>query len=207
MFSHRLVPIVWAFDHGGMLALARAAAPILVSSIAFLLYFRIDIFLLKVMRSDETVGLYNAAYAMVWPLTIVPMLYAQSVYPRISSASASRRSALYRDALLITGGYGILMVSGIALFGRSVFLQIVGSQYASYAPLLIVFAGAFALYGLAHTSFYLLYSRGRYGAVVATTLMGTLFTWGPTCCLSQPSASWAQPQRRSSPRSSRSACS
>jgi O-antigen/teichoic acid export membrane protein len=178
VFSHRLVPIVWDFDRIRIFSLARDAAPILVSSIAFLLYFRIDIFLLKVMRSDEAVGLYNAAYAMVWPLTIVPMLYAQSVYPRFSSASASRRSALYRDALLISAGYGILIVGGIALFGRSVFLQIVGSQYASSASLLIVFAGAFAVYGLAHTSFYLLYSRARYGAVVATTLMGILFNVG-----------------------------
>ena len=178
VLARRLVPIVWVLDRGEILALARAAVPILVSSIAFLLYFRIDILLLKVMRSEGEVGLYGAAYAMVWPLTIVPMLYAQSVYPRFSSADAARRSALYRDALFIAGAYGVLVLGGVALFGRSVFLQIVGDQYAEAAPLLVVFAAAFALYGLSHTSFYLLYSRARYGAVVTTTFLGIAFNVG-----------------------------
>lgn len=89
--------VAWAYvkvsraRHEGPLAvslpavrsLARECAPFLLSTIATIIYMKVDIVMLGYFRSDAEVGVYALAQKLSEVLYIVPVVIIESVYPAL----------------------------------------------------------------------------------------------------------------------------
>ena len=58
------------------------------------IYFWIDSVMLSFMKGDEVVGWYNAAYRLVFVLTIIPSVYFTSAFPAMSKSYVNSRESL-----------------------------------------------------------------------------------------------------------------
>lgn len=103
------------------------------------LYSRIDIVMLSVMRPIQEAGLYSAAYTFIDILDMVPGILAASIFPTLSVLAMSDRIS-FVNLCQRTVRYLILaalplMISGF-LIGPELILLVFGSDYHAAAPVL-----------------------------------------------------------------------
>ncbi|MDE3076070.1 MAG: oligosaccharide flippase family protein, partial [Chloroflexota bacterium] len=87
-----------AFHWDGRLArhLVAGAYPIMLNQLLVVLFFRVDVPILRAVRSNQEVGLYGTAYKFVDAMRIVPPAFIQAVFPILSRQALSRRESLQR---------------------------------------------------------------------------------------------------------------
>lgn len=172
--------------------LLRQAAPFALMLLASGLYFRMDIFILKRMRSPEETGLYEAAWRPVNELMTLGHLIAASFFPRLVSLALSDARAFKRltaKAVVI-----LLVLGGVAGAVGSVFSDALirvayGRDFASSAWLLRIVCGCLAAYLPACALTFAIVATGRswfwttllvMKAAVSITLHLLLVpSWGP----------------------------
>jgi O-antigen/teichoic acid export membrane protein len=94
----------------------REVLPLGVAIVASLIYFKIDVPLLRTLRGDEEVGLYNAAYKLLENLSVIPSVLLAATFPALSqtvdqdphAAVKLHRTTLY--ALMGAGGVAVLVL-------------------------------------------------------------------------------------------------
>lgn len=64
--------------------LIKEAAPFSMTIFVGVLYLKIDVVMLSMMKGDAVVGWYNAACTIIYSLLIIPNLYIQSIFPLMS---------------------------------------------------------------------------------------------------------------------------
>lgn len=63
----------------------KHAWPLGTTSVFFIIYFKIDIVMLSLMKSDLDVGLYGAAFRLSEVLIVFPLIFMSSIFPVLSS--------------------------------------------------------------------------------------------------------------------------
>lgn len=86
LFSRRLVRIRLAFEFDIWKRIIKETWPIALSIAFNLVYFKIDTVILSLYHSEETVGIYGAAYKVLEVLTTVPAMFAGLVLPLLTAA-------------------------------------------------------------------------------------------------------------------------
>ncbi|MBI3115167.1 MAG: flippase [Candidatus Kerfeldbacteria bacterium] len=168
-----------AFDRPYWGYLLRETAPVAISVVLNLIYFRIDTILLSVFRTTEEVGLYGASYKVLEILNTFPIMFVGLMLPLFTQAFAldhARFRALYQrafDALFM----GVLpLVVGGWLLAEPMLVFIGGSQYAPAAPifqLLLIAVGFLYLNALSgHTITIIHKQRQMVWAYLAVALVG-----------------------------------
>lgn len=93
---------------------------------------QIDQVMLSFMVGDAAVGLYSAAYRIVFTLNFIPMMFISAIYPVTSRLYLSSRDSLREVVersfkyLLITG---LVMVVLLTSFGDYIIFHIFGEEY------------------------------------------------------------------------------
>ncbi len=107
-------------------ALVRSTAPFAVFSVLTVLYLRIDVVLLAVLKSSHELGLYQAPVRLVTALLILPDALAAVLLTR-GARTAGRPGSGSREEQLLTVGIplGLLLAGVCAVAGR----QILGLSY------------------------------------------------------------------------------
>lgn len=112
-------------------SLLKDAWPLLLSTIAIIIYTRIDLILIKDMVGDHEAGVYSAAVRLVEAWYFIPVVVANSLFPAILSAKNveqefyyTRLQGLYRLIVFLGIGITILMYISsdllvIKLFGQN----------------------------------------------------------------------------------------
>lgn len=123
------------------------ALPFCMTSIVGVIYLRIDIVMLSVMKGDAAVGWYNAAFMIVHTLIIIPSILSYAVFPVMSRFFISSKDTLKATiekfakylfiialpimiVLIILANEIILIVYGSAFVNSIIILQIL-SLYIS----------------------------------------------------------------------------
>lgn len=94
----------------------REVLPLGFAIVASLIYFKIDVPMLRVLRGDVDVGLYNAAYKILENMSIVPAILMAATFPALSQtvasdpAAAARLHRTTRNILLLAGLSGALVL-------------------------------------------------------------------------------------------------
>jgi len=110
----------------------KKALPFGLSGIFITIYYRIDSVMLSLMKGNDVVGWYNAAYKLVFVLSFIPVIFFSSVFPVMSKYYKSSRELLkltfeksFKYLLIVAVPIGV----GTTILSDRIILLIFGTEY------------------------------------------------------------------------------
>ncbi|MFC2161148.1 flippase [Acidobacteriota bacterium] len=123
----------------------KEAWPLATSSVFFIIYFRIDIVMLSLIKDDLDVGIYGAAYRISEILILFPMIFMSAVFPVLSSYFKNSKSSFqkaYEKSTKFLFSLALLLALVTMLLARKFIFLMYGEGYeASVVPLQILVWG------------------------------------------------------------------
>ena len=123
----------------------KEALPFALTGIFGMVFFRVDIVMLSVMKGDAVTGWYSAACNIIFALMVIPIIYGIAIFPVLSKYYGSARSSFDKVGtlsfkFLLMAGLPISV--GISLLAEKIIQLVYGSAYinSSYALQIIVWA-------------------------------------------------------------------
>jgi len=160
--------------------IVREAWPFALSSIFVSIYFWVDSVMLSYMKGDEVVGIYNAAYRLVYVLLFIPSIYFATIYPVLSRMYLESKEDLkfaYNRSLKYFAVLGIFIGVVTVLFSREVVLLIYGKAYEASIPALKILIWAVVFSFMAHSTLYTLNSINRQIIYTKATALGAILNF------------------------------
>jgi len=155
-FSRKFVKPRFEIDFGLWRYLFKEALPLVLSSVIWVIYHRIDVVMLSMMMGDAEVGLYSAAYKLCEPLSLIPGALMISLFPVMSASFKTSRGRLeqscrlsFKYLLIIT----LPIAIGVSLLSDKIIMMIYDTEFAGSAialKILIwgpIFASGNAIFG------------------------------------------------------------
>jgi O-antigen/teichoic acid export membrane protein len=144
--------------------LLKEAFPIALSSVIWIIYFRIDVVMLSLMIGDASVGIYSAAYTLSEPLYLIPYAVTVSLFPIMSASFKSSKERLMhvcklgiRYLLIIT----LPIAIGTMLIADKIIFLIYGVAFAGSATALQILIWTLVFTSINIVLLYLLTSVGK----------------------------------------------
>ena len=155
--------------------LLKNSLPLLFSTIAIMIYMKIDQIMLKELVGPTSVGIYSAAVKLCEAWYQFPVLVAGSYYPAIIGAKVNN-SELYNSYLqklysfLVWGAIAIAIPT--TLFSDWIIHNLYGNEFAKSVVILQIYAWAsvFVFMGVANHKWLLIENCQKY--ILLTTLLG-----------------------------------
>ena len=140
--------------------------PLILSSIAIMVYMRIDQVMIKEMLNARAVGLYSAAVKLSEVWYFVPMIITNSLFPAIVNAKKQSEELYYKRLQRL---YTLMIWIAIAIVLPMVFFSdwiincLYGSAYneASSVLKIYVWAGVFVFLGVASSQYLIVQNYTR----------------------------------------------
>jgi O-antigen/teichoic acid export membrane protein len=161
IYRARRLPILgWRFSTSTSIDLMRDAWPLMFSSMAIMVYMRIDQVMIKEMLDSVALGNYAAAiqFSEVW--YFVPMAVSTSLFPAIISGREMNKE-LYYERLQKLYEFMVWIAVAIAilttLLADPLIRALLGSQFAPAASVLKIhiWAGVFVFLGVSSGKWFL----------------------------------------------------
>ena len=128
----------------------KEAWPLGTTSVFFIIYFRIDIVMLSLIRGDPDVGIYGAAFRISEILTLFPMIFMSAIFPVLSSYFKNSKSSFkkaYEKSVKFLFSLALLLALLTMLFAKKIIFLVYGEGYeGSVAALQILVWGTALLY-------------------------------------------------------------
>lgn len=143
----------WKVDKNVICDLLTASWPLMLGSIASLIYMKVDQVMIGKMLNDTDVGIYYAAVKLSETWYFIPTVIATSVYPAILNAKR-KSEEVYKQRLQILFDFstwmGMTISVLICIFSPWIIKIMYGSDYAASAAILSVhiWSGVFVFSGL-----------------------------------------------------------
>lgn len=105
-----------------------------VSSILVVIYFYIDSVMLSVMVDNTAVGIYNAAYKLIFVLMFLPNVFLTSIFPLMSQHYESNRELLkieYEKSVKYLFAVAMFCFIFVLVFADKIIYIIYGSGYTA----------------------------------------------------------------------------
>lgn len=110
----------------------KESIPFWITNAFMMIYFKIDMIMLSVMKGDATVGWYAASYTLIDALTFIPVVLMSVMYPVFSRLYINNENALnlaieklYKILILISIPVGI----GTTVLAEKIIVFIYGIEY------------------------------------------------------------------------------
>lgn len=139
-------------------SLIKESWPIIFSSVATILYMRIDQIMLGWISGDTAVGIYSAAVKMSEVFHFIPLAFSISLFPNLFKnhdvdLSITRQKWQTFYDMNIMAAYGIIFLG--LLFAKKVILVLFGEAFSGSASILIVhlWSCIFIFLGLARANY------------------------------------------------------
>lgn len=106
--------------------------PLMINSLLSTMFFRVDTLLLKPLKGDAVTGTYNAAYAYLNALGIIPAYFTMAIFPLMSRFAAQGRDSLMRAYVL---SLRLLLMAALPItacvpfIARELILLLGGAEY------------------------------------------------------------------------------
>lgn len=110
--SRRLIQITLAWDGGLIKKLIKESFPLALSGYLTLLYYRIDVLMLSMMKGFSAVGYYSAATRLTESLDIIASALMISLFPLLSHAFKEDRQKFER---LTAKAFRTLLLAGLPI--------------------------------------------------------------------------------------------
>lgn len=123
----------WKFNQSLAIRLLKKSWPLILSSIAAILYIRIDQIMIKYMLDNASIGYYAAAVRIFETWFFIPTIVVTSLLPAIVN-SKQKSKALYMDRFQqlydLVAGLAVMITIIMFLFSGNIVHFILGSQYS-----------------------------------------------------------------------------
>jgi len=175
LYSKKQSFLRWKFNFGIARELLRNSWPLVFSSIASIIYLKIDVVMLGNMLSGRDVGVYSAAVRISELLYFIPTIVTATLLPSIVRAHATNRSYLYTRMQLLFDGLAIYCYLSIVIFyvlSDWIVMTLYGRDYfeAAFILKLHVFALIFVSSGVARNK--LLIAENKTVFIMVATCLG-----------------------------------
>lgn len=100
LFSRKFVRPSFTIDFGLWRYLLKECLPLALTSVIVIIYYRIDVIMLSIMKGDVAVGIYSAAYRLCDPFSLIPHALMMSLFPLMSRYFKSSEDKLIRTYTL-----------------------------------------------------------------------------------------------------------
>jgi O-antigen/teichoic acid export membrane protein len=135
IFSRRFVHLSLSFNSAEWKKIILRAWPIAVSIIFNLIYLRGDLFTMSLVRTQEEVGLYGAAFRIIDVLNTIPFMVMGVILPLLTSAWSRRDKPQFEKHLQL--GFDIMaflsvpLALGGAVLSTPLIKLLGGSEFAA----------------------------------------------------------------------------
>ncbi|MAF20587.1 MAG: hypothetical protein CMI55_02810 [Parcubacteria group bacterium] len=139
VFSQKYIPISFQFDFSFWRSLLKKSLPLGLAAIFVLLYFKLDIIMLSLMKPPADVGVYNLAYKILESLLFFPAMFVGLVMPLMSKYAFSVRKKfeeITQKALDILLIFIAPMVIGTFFLSPKIIVLIAGPEFILSAGVL-----------------------------------------------------------------------
>jgi len=130
------------YDHRYCSTILKEGMAFVFTAAFVVMYFKIDSVMLSLMKGDDAVGYYTAAYNIIIAFMVFPAIMAKVIYPSLSKdyfRSQEAYRGLLKKTLLFAVLLGAASVVGVCLFARSIILLLYGAAFVgAVGPLRIL---------------------------------------------------------------------
>jgi PST family polysaccharide transporter len=147
----------WHFSKRRAVLLLKQSWPVIFSGMAIMVYMRLDMVMLKMMKGDYAVGLYSAATRISEVWYFIPMAIVSSVSPAIMNVkdNAELFYGRLRKLFSLMTMTACIIGSIVALSSHAIVRILYSTSYSGAAPVLAVhvWASVFVFLGVAQAPF------------------------------------------------------
>jgi polysaccharide transporter, PST family len=149
----------WRFERALARELLQASWPLILSSIAIIIYMRIDQVMLGEMVGDRAVGIYSAATRISELWYFIPTAIVSSIFPSIIESKKSGEGAYYgqiQTMFDLVTALALFIIIPVSLFSGTLVRLLYTDAYASAGPILAVhiWSALFVFVGVAQSSWH-----------------------------------------------------
>jgi len=144
----------WNFSKSLAFKMLKQSWPLIISSIAIMVYMRIDQLMLKQMTDFKTVGIYSAAVKISELWYFIPMAIGGSLFPAIINAKKISHDLYIKRmqafiSLMVIISFPIAII--VALFSTNIIVLLYGLNFQAAGAILSVhiWTGIFVFIGVA----------------------------------------------------------
>ena len=131
-FHNNLSVKNWKFEKTIAIKLLKDSYPLIFTSIAIVVYMRVDQVMIKEILGEKEVGLYSAGIKLVEAFYFIPVLISSSLFPSLvhSEQESDEKFNVRFERLLYSILWGVVFLILPLYFGaRYIILILFGSQY------------------------------------------------------------------------------
>jgi len=138
-FARRFIRIKWQIDLTVWREIIKKSWPLGLTIVFNLIYLRADILILSLLKSQNEVGVYGAAYKIIDVLTALPFMFAGLILPILSLAFASRDTDRFnrvlQKALNVMFMLAAPLIIGAELVAEPLMVLVAGKNFPSHVTL------------------------------------------------------------------------
>ncbi len=112
--------------------ISKEAVPFAITGISINIYLWINTIMLSLLKGDEVVGWYNAAYRLILFLLFIPIIFNNSVFPVMSKYFISSKNSLklsFEKLFKLMVLFGLPLGIGTTILADKIILLIYGEQF------------------------------------------------------------------------------
>ncbi len=157
----------WRFESKVAKQLLKDSWPLALSSIAIMIYMRIDQVMLGEMLGNEAVGIFSAAVRISEVWYFIPMAIASSVFPaviRLKEENSHRYQVKLQRYFDFMAAIGIVVAVTMTILSGNIIGLLYGPAYAGSSNILSlhIWAGIFVSLGVAGGSWFVAENLQKY---------------------------------------------
>lgn len=165
--------------------LTREAAPLAMTNLLGVLYFRIGTLQLYHFLGPRPTGLYTSSLQVVEALQLIPMAITGAMFPLISKALGNNAefSRLFNRIVIVLVFFSLFIGATASTIGSSVMPLIFGKDYAGSGRLLSLLIWAATPTFLHYTFAYFLIAAHKQKLVTLNALLGVVISFAANLAL------------------------
>lgn len=157
-----IIPVV---DWSRAKQLLIDTAPLSLTLLFNLLYFRIDSVILTINRPTYEVGVYNLAYKFFEFFLVIPVFFMNSLYPIL--LQQNNNTAVFNATLKKAGLFLLLLgvLTSCIVWVSSPLLPLINSSFSDATTILKILAVSFPIYFVSNLTLWTLITKRRHKAL------------------------------------------
>lgn len=156
----------------------KESVPFAITSISISMYLWIDTILLSLIKGQEIVGIYSAAYRLIIVLLSIPVVMGVVVFPIMSRFHVSSKKSLekiFKKFLKLIIVIGVPIAVGTTILAKKIILLIYGEQFIGSIIALQILIWSLVLTFARSPIERLLESSNRQLSVTKIFILGVIF--------------------------------
>lgn len=148
IYSRKLIRPEFDLDIDLCKFLLRESLPLALASVFIIIYFRIDVVMLSMMKGDSDVGIYSAAYRFTEAFTFIPNIFMISIFPLMSKYFIGARESLifiYLKSFKYLFGFSLPLAVLVTFYANEIISILYGNQFKEAIVVLQILIWATAI--------------------------------------------------------------